>query len=79
MVQVNISDVEAELSSLVRRVEHGETVTICRDGKPVAVLGPPPPPKDRVLGRLAGVFTVPDDFDDPLPEDIQAAFEGRAD
>jgi hypothetical protein len=24
-----------------------------------------------------GVFTVPDDFDDPLPDDLLAEFEGR--
>lgn len=31
---------------------------------------------DRVFGIDAGVFTVPDDFDDPLPEEILKAFEG---
>jgi hypothetical protein len=30
----------------------------------------------RVLGRDAGLFEVPDDFGDPLPEDLQRAFEG---
>ena len=31
----------------------------------------------RPFGLCAGEFTVPDDFDDPLPEDILRAFEGR--
>ena len=31
----------------------------------------------RQLGRLAGQIHVPDDFDDPLPDDIIALFEGR--
>lgn len=31
----------------------------------------------RPFGLCAGEFTVPDDFDDPLPEDILSAFEGR--
>jgi hypothetical protein len=39
---------------------------------------PHKPTQNRVLGRDKGLFTVPDDFNDPLPEDIQAAFEGRA-
>ena len=30
----------------------------------------------RPFGLCAGEFTVPDDFDDPLPEDILNAFEG---
>jgi hypothetical protein len=34
-------------------------------------------PESRVLGRDKGLYTVPEDFNDPLPEDIQAAFEGR--
>jgi hypothetical protein len=35
------------------------------------------PPQNRLLGRDKGLFTVPEDFNDSLPEDIQAAFEGR--
>jgi hypothetical protein len=35
------------------------------------------PTQKRLLGRDKGLFTVPDDFNAPLPEDIQAAFEGR--
>ncbi len=30
----------------------------------------------RPIGLCAGEFTVPDDFNDPLPEDILRAFEG---
>lgn len=40
---------------------------------------PPPltPSPKRTLGALRGQFTVPDDFDAPLPEDILRAFEGE--
>lgn len=31
----------------------------------------------RPFGLCAGEFTVPSDFDAPLPEDILSAFEGR--
>jgi hypothetical protein len=31
----------------------------------------------RPYGLLAGQFVVPDDFDEPLPDDILAAFEGQ--
>jgi antitoxin (DNA-binding transcriptional repressor) of toxin-antitoxin stability system len=31
----------------------------------------------RKLGTLAGQLRVPDDFDDPLPDEILDAFEGR--
>ena len=29
------------------------------------------------LGLLKGQITVPDDFDDPLPDDLLDAFEGK--
>lgn len=35
------------------------------------------PPPSRAYGLRKGEFVVPDDFDDPLPEDILDAFEGR--
>jgi antitoxin (DNA-binding transcriptional repressor) of toxin-antitoxin stability system len=34
-------------------------------------------PAIRVPGIDKGRFVVPDDFDDPLPADILAAFEGE--
>lgn len=33
--------------------------------------------QSRPFGLCAGEFTVPSDFDAPLPEDILSAFEGR--
>jgi len=38
---VNIHAAKTNLSRLVRRAERGESITIARDGKPVAQLGPP--------------------------------------
>jgi hypothetical protein len=36
---------------------------------------PSPPARPRTLGSLRGVLAVPDDFDDPLPDELQRAFE----
>lgn len=67
---------KTHLSRLVERVEGGEEILIARNGRPVAKLtayrGEP-----RRLGALRGQIVIHDDFDDPLPDDIQAAFEGR--
>lgn len=38
-----------------------------------------PTAQPRPLGILRGQFTVPEDFDGPLPSDIQDYFEGEAD
>ena len=37
-MRVSIADAQSELSQLIKAVEDGEAVTICRDGVPVADL-----------------------------------------
>jgi hypothetical protein len=32
---------------------------------------------ERTLGSLRGLLRVPEDFDDPLPDELQRAFEGE--
>lgn len=71
-------EAKTHLSRLVERVENGEEIVIGRAGRPVAKLVPYDAPRaPRKLGGLEGQIVIHDDFDDPLPEDIQAAFEGR--
>ena len=74
---VNIYDAKTQLSRLVDQAASGEDVVIARAGKPVARLTRlTRQPKKRRLGLLDGQFKVPDDFNAPLPDDVQAAFEG---
>lgn len=79
MVQINVEDMQHDLLAVLQLVEKGETLVILKTGKPVAELRPisSPPTKLRPYGLCAGEFTVPDDFDDPLPEEIVQAFEGK--
>ena len=79
MVQVSIEDIQRDLSTYLQRVEAGETLVIVRAGKPVAEVKPVVPRVEtlRPFGLCVGEFTVPDDFDAPLPEDILNAFEGK--
>ena len=75
---INIYDAKTQLSRLVDRAAAGEEIIIARSGRPVAKLVPlDPRRKPRVLGRYAGQIRMADDFDE-LPDDVQAAFEGRA-
>jgi hypothetical protein len=48
-------------------------------GKPIAEISPVALSSLRLrpFGLCAGEFIVPDDFDEPLPEDIVQAFEGK--
>jgi prevent-host-death family protein len=78
MKRVNTHEAKTQLSQLLRRVAAGEEITIANRGVPVARLVPVPPKKaQRVLGIYRGEFTVPDDFDSPLPEAVLELFEGR--
>ncbi len=75
MIEVGVHEAKTTLSELLRRVAAGEEVTITRSGAPVARIVPVQRRGERVLGRDRGLFEVPDDFDAPLPDEIQDAFE----
>ena len=74
MPTVNIHEAKTQFSKLIARVESGEEIIIARDGTPVARLVSMRPTK-RVSGRDRGLFTVPDDFDEPLSEELLTEFE----
>jgi hypothetical protein len=46
--------------------------------RPAETAGAPEASRKRTLGSLRGLLTVPEDFDAPLPEELQRAFEGEA-
>jgi prevent-host-death family protein len=74
-MEVNIHEAKTHLSRLLERVAMGEEVIIAKAGTPVAKLVPlETHPKKRVLGSAKGEFTVPDDFNDPLPKEIEDLF-----
>jgi antitoxin (DNA-binding transcriptional repressor) of toxin-antitoxin stability system len=79
MTQVNLDDMQRNLPAYLQRVEAGETLVILRSGKPVAEVKPVDVADEalRPFGLCAGEFTVPDDFDSPLPDQIMDAFEGK--
>jgi len=77
MEPINIHQAKTNLSKLIYRVEMGEEIIIANRGVPVAKLIPYRDAlKKRPLGIDKGKFTVSDDFNDPLPEDILKSFEG---
>jgi prevent-host-death family protein len=75
MAEVSVQEAKATLSRLLRRVADGEEIVISRaDGEPLALLVPVRPSSRRQLGQDAGLFSVPGDFDDPLPQGLLDAF-----
>ncbi len=78
MPDTTIAEAQKDLDTLVDRAAAGEDVVLVReDGTRVRLVPMPPAHEKRVFrpGLLAGRFTVPDDFDAPLPDDILDAFE----
>jgi prevent-host-death family protein len=74
---VNLYAAKTNLSKLVERAAAGEEIVIAKSGKPKAKLVPyRAPRRKRVGGRnLLGITYIADDFDGPLPPEIQKYFE----
>ena len=79
MTQISLDEIKRDLMVYLHRVEAGETLIVTEAGKPVAEIKPVAADFAalRPYGLCAGDFTVPDDFDAPLPESILNDFEGR--
>jgi prevent-host-death family protein len=77
-VRTDISVAALHLTRLVELVATGEEIVIAKAGKPVARLLPLEQRREpRQPGLLKGKIWIADDFDDPLPEEIMAAFRGE--
>jgi antitoxin (DNA-binding transcriptional repressor) of toxin-antitoxin stability system len=81
MVTIDVDEFADRPLDALRRVEVGEIVLILCDNIPVAQLQPAATlnakPTLRPFGLAHGLFTVPDDFDAPLPENEIKLFEGE--
>jgi len=77
--QVNLYEAKTHLSQLVKEAAAGREIIIANAGEPVARLVPlaAEPKPQREPGRLKGQIWIADDFDDPLPADVLAAFYGE--
>ena len=76
----NLCDAKTHLSSLVDRAAAGEEIIIAKAGKPVAKLVPLPHESTgprKPSGKLTLFGPIPDDFGDPLPDDILRAFGAK--
>ena len=64
-------------------LDHGHVVSKGAESLPdnasglLTILAPPPLTQLRPSGLAKGQFTVPDDFNAPLPEDVLQTFEGK--
>jgi prevent-host-death family protein len=76
---VNLYEAKTHLSQLVDRAAQGEEIIIAKAGKPRARLVPFfEATAPREPSNLLGITFIAEDFDEPLPPDIQSAFEADA-
>jgi prevent-host-death family protein len=75
----NMHEAKTHLSRLAERAAQGEEIVIARNGHALARLMPLEERKPRKLGLWKGKVSIREDFDDPLPWEIQRHFEGLGD
>jgi prevent-host-death family protein len=76
MTVINIYDAKTQLSKLIEEAAAGRDVVIARGGKPVARLTQLGAAKRTLkFGVLRGKIKVSEDFDAPLPSDVQTQFQ----
>jgi prevent-host-death family protein len=73
MKTASILEAKTHFSTLVRRAENGETITITRAGKVVAELRPSRSAR-RPFGIDEGKIHIAADFDAPLPAGVAKGF-----
>jgi len=78
MSTISVQDIQRDLLAFLRRVEAGESFLVVSGEHPLAEVRPVPAAatQPRPFGLCSGQFTVPSDFDQPLPDDILKEFEG---
>jgi prevent-host-death family protein len=83
MIQINLHEAKAKLSECIEAALRGERVVIARRNVPAVELAPIPqrPSVPRKLGQgpKQSDYVLPDNFWEPLPDDMIAAFNGGDD
>ena len=79
MIKLNIHQAKANLSRYLGRLAKGEAIVLGKQNTPIAEIRPLPPERQepRPIGLVKGKVTVLAGFNDPLPGDVVAAFEGK--
>src|SRR5205807_9157554 len=80
MSTISAREIQRDPEAFLRRIEAGESILVVKDEHPLAEVRPVQKRAEsgrRPYGLCAGQFTVPDDFDQPLPDDVLDDFEGK--
>jgi len=76
MIKLEIGEAQADLSRYLDKLNPGDVILLCRNDVPVAEMRLVQPRTERPFGLAKGEFVVPDEFFEPLPDDLLDAFNG---
>jgi prevent-host-death family protein len=85
ITHVTLTEATSTIIQLLDRVRQGEEIIISQAGEAIAHITPAKSVTElvqrsrRTPGQYAGKLTVPDDFNEPLSDDILAGFMNPAD
>jgi antitoxin (DNA-binding transcriptional repressor) of toxin-antitoxin stability system len=81
MTTINVEKAQREMSSLLTRLQQGESFVIEQDGKPLGRLEPVPTSKEGKrrfrIGMLDGKAIIPEDIKKPYEAEINETFYGE--
>lgn len=76
-MKIDINDFFLDVYKYIELVKNGKAITISEQKQPILLIEPLEKKTKRPYGLCKGEFTVPDNFDNDLPDDIITDFEGR--
>ena len=79
MIRLNVHEAKTHLSRYLAELSECDTILLCKRNVPVAEIRPlePTRTKRRPIGLAKGLFDIPPEFFEPLPDDLVDAFEGK--
>ena len=77
MITLDLNEIPNKLTELVQLIKEGNRLILTQADQPIAEIKPiiNQAKKRRPIGLCEGEFIVPDDFNDPLPDEIIELFE----
>lgn len=79
MIRLNIHEAKTHLSRYLAKLKKGETIILCKRNEPIAEIRPLPSPtrRKRPIGLAKGRLRIPEEFFEPLPDELLQAFQGE--
>ncbi|HNL36221.1 MAG TPA: hypothetical protein PKI88_03830 [Agitococcus sp.] len=79
MVTVSVQEIQSNFLHYLSYLQSGESIIIMQENHAIAELSPAKNTSivQRPFALCQQDFVVPDNFDEPLPNDILDAFEGK--